>query len=110
MQAAEMLLAEHPHVDAAVCFNDLVALGLISGFARAGRPVGDAFRVVGFDDIEEAGQSWPPLSSVACDIAGFARDTAERLRGWMVEGQRPDPEHRSPVRLVARASSLGANK
>ena len=110
MQAAEMLLAEHPDVDAAVCFNDLVALGLISGFARAGRPVGDAFRVVGFDDIEEAGQSWPPLSSVACDIAGFARDTAERLRGWMVEGQRPDPEHRSPVRLVARASSLGANK
>lgn len=110
MQAAETLLADHPDVDAAVCFNDLVALGLISGFARAGRPVGEGFRVVGFDDIEEAAQSWPPLTSVACDIAGFARDTADRLVGWMVEGQRPDPELRSPVRLVARASSLGGKE
>lgn len=110
MQAAEVLLADHPDVDAAVCFNDLVALGLISGFARAGRPVGDGFRVVGFDDIEEAAQSWPPLSSVACDIAGFARDTADRLLHWMVEGERPEPELRSPVRLIARASSLGGNE
>jgi len=108
MQAAETLIAEHPEVDAAICFNDLVALGLIAGFARAGRPVGTGFRVVGFDDIEEAAQSWPQLSSVSCDIAGFARDTAARLLGWMVEGARPEPEIRSPVRLVARASSLGA--
>jgi LacI family transcriptional regulator len=105
MQAAETLMADHPEVDAAVCFNDLVALGLIAGFARAGRPVGEGFRVVGFDDIEEAAQSWPQLSSVSCDIAGFARDTAARLLAWMVEGQRPEPEIRMPVRLVARASS-----
>ncbi|MBF9048359.1 substrate-binding domain-containing protein [Rhodobacterales bacterium LSUCC0031] len=107
MQAAETLLADHPKVDAAVCFNDLVALGLMTGFARAGRPIGQGFPIVGFDDIEEAAQSWPPLSSVACDIAGFARETADRLLAWMVEGQRPEPEIRSPVRLVARASSLG---
>ncbi|NKX45636.1 LacI family DNA-binding transcriptional regulator [Roseicyclus persicicus] len=107
MQAADTLLADHPEVDAAVCFNDLVALGLMAGFARAGRPVGQGFRVVGFDDIEEAAQSWPQLSSVSCDIAGFARDTAARLLAWMVEGQRPEPELRIPVRLVPRASSLG---
>jgi LacI family transcriptional regulator len=107
MQAADTLIAEHPQVDAAICFNDLVALGLIAGFARAGRPVGDGFRVVGFDDIEDAAQSWPQLSSVSCDIAGFARDTAARLLRWMVEGVRPAPEIRSPVRLVARASSMG---
>ena len=108
MQAAQSLITEHPDVDAAICFNDLVALGLMAGFARAGRPVGDSFRVVGFDDIEEAAQSWPQLSSVSCDIAGFARDTAKRLLDWMVEGEHPQPEIRSPVHLVARASSLGA--
>jgi LacI family transcriptional regulator len=107
MQAAGMLIADHPDIDAAVCFNDLVALGLIAGFARAGRSVGRDFRVVGFDDIEEAAQGWPPLSSVACDIDGFARDTAARLLGWMVKGRRPEPVIRAPVRLVARASSLG---
>ncbi|WP_297614565.1 LacI family DNA-binding transcriptional regulator [uncultured Roseicyclus sp.] len=107
LQAADMLIADHPKVDAAVCFNDLVALGLMAGFARAGRSLGQGFRVVGFDDIEEAAQGWPPLSSVSCDIAGFARDTADRILGWMVQGQRPIPEIRSPVRLVARMSSLG---
>jgi LacI family transcriptional regulator len=107
LSAADRLMAEHPQVDGAVCFNDLVALGLVAGFARAGRGVGKGFGVVGFDDIEEASQSWPPLTSVACDIAGFARDTAHRLLRWMVDGQRPEPEGRSPVRLVIRASSLG---
>lgn len=107
MQAAETLIADHPDIDAAVCFNDLVALGLIAGFSRAGLPVGDGFRVVGFDDIEEASQSWPQLSSVSCDIAGFARDTAARLLAWMVDGQRPEPEIRNTVRLVTRTSSTG---
>lgn len=110
MQAADQLMADYPDVDAALCFNDLVALGLMAGFARAGRPVGDGFRVIGFDDIEEAAQSWPQLSSVGCDIGGFARDTAARLLHWMVEGQRPEPEMRSPVRLVARASSTGLSE
>lgn len=107
MQAADQLIADYPDVDAAICFNDLVALGLMAGFARAGRPVGDGFRVVGFDDIEEAAQSWPELSSVACDIKGFARDTATRLLAWLVDGTRPEPELRSPVRLIARRSSTG---
>jgi LacI family transcriptional regulator len=107
MEMAGKLIAEHPEVDAAVCFNDLVALGLMAGFARAGRPVGRDFRVVGFDDIEEAAQSWPQLSSVSCDIARFAQDIAARLLAWMVEGQRPEPELRMPVRLIARASSTG---
>jgi len=107
MQTAETLIADHPDVDAAICFNDLVALGLIAGFARAGRPVGDGFRLVGFDDIEEAAQSWPQLSSVGCDIAGFARDTAARLLSWMTGGERPPPELRSPVHLVARVTNVG---
>ncbi|MHA7888613.1 LacI family DNA-binding transcriptional regulator [Roseicyclus sp.] len=107
MEMAATLIADHPEIDAAVCFNDLVALGLMAGFARAGRPVGTGFRVVGFDDIEEAAQSWPQLSSVSCDIAQFAQDTAARLLGWMVEGERPEPELRMPVRLVTRASSTG---
>jgi LacI family transcriptional regulator len=91
--------------DAAVCFNDLVALGMISGFAGRGRLVGRDFRLVGFDDIEEAAQSYPPLSSVQCGFAGFGRDMARTLMAWLSEGQKPPPETRSPVQLVVRGSS-----
>ncbi|MEJ6390328.1 LacI family DNA-binding transcriptional regulator [Gymnodinialimonas ulvae] len=93
--------------DAAVCFNDLVALGLHAGFARAGTTLGQDFRIVGFDDIEECALVWPQISSVACDIDGFARTTADRLLAWMQDGTVPPPEERAPVDLVARTSSTG---
>lgn len=91
--------------DAAVCFNDLVGLGVISGFASRGRVVGKGFRLVGFDDIEEAAQSYPPLTSVQCGIARFGQDMAATLMGWLADGRVPVPERRTPVQLVIRASS-----
>jgi LacI family transcriptional regulator len=106
-QMAETLLAEHPGVDAALCYNDRVALGLMAGLARAGRPLGSGFRLVAFGDGEDAAPGWPPISLVACDTGALARDTAERLIAWMTDNTRPAPEIRNPVRFVPRASSLG---
>jgi LacI family transcriptional regulator len=94
-----------PDCDAAVCFNDLVALGVISGFASRGRLVGRDFPLVGFDDIEEAAHSFPPLSSVQCGISSFGQDMAGTLMAWLSEAKKPDPETRTPVRLVVRGSS-----
>lgn len=93
--------------DAALCFNDLVALGAMAGFAELGRPVGAGFRLVGFDDIEDCAQVWPQLSSVRCTIDRFGRDVAATLLDWLQTGRRPPAETRAPVELVARASSLG---
>lgn len=106
-EAARDLQALYPDCDAAICFNDLVALGLLSGFAAAGVQIGRDFRVVGFDDIEECAQVWPQLSSVRCDIARFGRDTAATLLAWLKQGIAPPTMHRAPVKLIARASSMG---
>lgn len=105
--AAHRLAQQHPDVDAALCFNDLVALGLLAGCAEIGRPVGTGFRVVGFDDIEECAHAFPPLTSVRCDIAGFGRATAEAVLAWLETGATPAPVTTTAVTLVARASSLG---
>ncbi|TNC74722.1 LacI family DNA-binding transcriptional regulator [Rubellimicrobium roseum] len=105
---AVALSEDRPEVDAVICFNDLVGLGMLSGFLSVGRRVGRDIRIVGFDDIEECIMAYPPLSSVRCDIAGFGRGTAATLLDWLEEGRRPPPESRAPVSLVARASSLGA--
>jgi LacI family transcriptional regulator len=106
-EAALRLSAEFPQVDAAISYNDLVALGMMSGFSQAGRKVGIDFRLVGFDDIEECAQVWPPLSSVRCDVAAFGRATAKTVLDWLENGVRPEPEARAPVGLVIRASSAG---
>jgi len=104
-EAAAALIAAG--ADAALCFNDLVALGAMAGFAELGRPVGAGFRLVGFDDIEDCAQVWPQLSSVRCTIDRFGRDVAATLLDWLQTGRRPPAESRAPVELVARASSLG---
>lgn len=109
-EAAHLLAREHRGIDAALCFNDQVALGLLSGCAEIGREVGADLRVVGFDDIEEAAHSWPPLSSVHCDIAGFATHVAQTLLAWLEEGVKPPRETLHPVTLAERASSTGGRR
>ena len=105
--AALQLIKDHPEIDAALCFNDLVALGMLSGFARMGKQIGRDFRLIGFDDIEECAQVWPQLTSVRCDIAHFARHTAHKLLRWLEDGEQPEAESRAVVELIIRASTSG---
>lgn len=104
-EKAHRLAVEHPDVDAVIAFNDQVAIGILSGCAERGRPVGEAFRVVGFDDIEEAAHTWPPLSSVRCDIEGFGKRMADTVLAWVENGTRPRAETLTPVELMVRRSS-----
>jgi LacI family transcriptional regulator len=104
--AALCLTRDHPEIDAVLCFNDLTALGLLTGCTELGRPVGPTLKVVGFDDIEDCAQVFPALSSVRCDIAGFGRAMAETVLNWLEKDHRPPPETITPVTLVPRASSL----
>ncbi|MDB9839467.1 LacI family DNA-binding transcriptional regulator [Planktomarina temperata] len=103
--AAKVLTELHPDVDAAICFNDLVALGLLSGCQEIRRDIGRNFRVVGFDDIEEASQTFPTLSSVSCDIASLGSEAASVVVSWLEDGGAPPPETRSAVSLAMRESS-----
>jgi LacI family transcriptional regulator len=104
-EAARALVEQNPDVDAVICFNDLVALGLLSGCYELGRKVGSDFRIMGFDDIEDVSQTFPALSSVRCDIAGFGAQAAETLLTWLEDGKPPAPVTRTPVSLSIRASS-----
>ena len=105
-EAAHRLTRDHAQIDAVLCFNDLTALGLLTGCAELGRTVGQDLKVVGFDDIEDCAQAFPALSSVRCDIAGFGRAMAETVLTWLERDQRPAPETVTPVTLIPRASSL----
>ena len=105
-EVVRRLAEEHPTVDAVLCFNDLTALGLLTGCTELGRPVGPSLKIVGFDDIEDCAQVYPALSSVRCDIAGFGRQMAETVLNWLENDHRPPPETVTPVTLIPRASSL----
>lgn len=98
---------EYPNIDAVICFNDLLALGMLSEYARAGYEVGQQFRIVGFDDIEDSAHTYPSLSSIRCDIANFGKRIASTVLEWLENGVIPVAEVRTPVQLVIRESSKG---
>lgn len=99
-----------PGVSAAVCYNDIVALGLVHGLASAGRRVGDDFAVTGFDDIPEAALFSPSLTTVAVDPRGLGRRAAELVLGRMGEQPREPECIVAPVKLVRRGSSCHASE
>ena len=103
--AARQLFADRAGVDAAVCFNDLVALGMLSGCYEVGWRVGQDFLIVGFDDIEEVAQAYPSLSSVRCDIAGIGVQAARTVVDWLENHNAPAAETRTTVSLAVRQSS-----
>lgn len=59
-------------VTAVLAFNDLVAMGLLSGLHERGVKVPEDISVTGFDDIPFASYTMPPLTSaeVSIDVVG----------------------------------------
>ncbi|WP_448626342.1 LacI family DNA-binding transcriptional regulator [Geodermatophilus sp. URMC 64] len=64
---------------AAVCANDLIALGLLQEMVRHGVRVPDDFAIVGYDDIDYAGAAAVPLTSVRKPRQELGRRAAELL-------------------------------
>jgi DNA-binding LacI/PurR family transcriptional regulator len=75
---------------AAVCWNDLVAIGLMNGIARAGMVTGVDISVTGYDDLEEAAIATPALTTVWNGQREVGRRAArallDRLGGIEVHG------------------------
>src|SRR4051812_32160051 len=73
---------------AAVCANDLVAMGLLQEMLRHGVAVPDDFAIVGFDDIDFAAAAAVPLTSVRGRGQGRGRGAAGLL---LDEARGPEP-------------------
>lgn len=97
-----------PQVSAAVCYNDIVALGLVHGLAAAGRRAGADFAVTGFDDIPEAALFEPALTTVAVDPRGLGRRAAAIVLGRIGTGAYEPACEVAPAELLVRASSCAA--
>ena len=64
---------------ALACYNDLVAIGALRALRRAGLSVPDDVSVIGFDDIELAAWTDPPLTTVRQPVVELGRRAVERI-------------------------------
>ena len=74
-RATEALIGSE--ITGIVAYNDLTAIGALRALRRAGIGVPDAISVIGFDDIELAAWTDPPLTTV--------RQPTDALGRWAVE-------------------------
>lgn len=88
---------------AVLCYNDLIALGVVRRLQRRGIRVPEDISVVGFDDIPFASLAAPALTTVAVPWAPAGRAAVDLLLGT---GRPQAPQHsRLAVELVIRDST-----
>jgi LacI family transcriptional regulator len=102
--AVPQLLHRNAPATSALCFNDVVAIGLLRGLAALGALVGNDFGVIGFDDIEEARYTFPALSSVAVNGRNLGARAVQLLMRQLASGDFEPETVLCPTTLIVRAS------
>ena len=91
------------------CYNDLTAIGALRAVRSAGLRVPQDISVVGFDDVEMAAWTDPPLTTVRQPTDAMGRWAVERLVRLATDSTAPEPEsvHLEPT-LIVRGSTARA--
>jgi LacI family transcriptional regulator len=90
--------------DAVVCANDLMAIGVLRAFARAGVRVPEQAAVVGFDDIFPASLCVPPLTTVHQPMRLLGERACTRLLDRIARPSMSPKVELLPTELVLRSS------
>jgi DNA-binding LacI/PurR family transcriptional regulator len=90
---------------ALLAMSDGMAIGAIEAIHERGRTVPGDISVVGFDDVDLAASTNPPLTTVHQPVRGKG-ETAVRMLLSVIEGRDAAPGHqRLDTRLVVRSST-----
>jgi len=98
-------LAADPSVTAVFAANDQMALGLLHALHEQGRAVPGEVSVVGFDDMEEAANFWPPLTTIRQSFEEVGRQAVAALLAEITTDLRAAVPVIVPTELVVRAST-----
>lgn len=92
------------HATAVFTANDQMALGLLRAFAESGHAVPGAVSVVGFDDVADAADYQPPLTTIRQDFDALGEHAVSALVS-AIEGSNGPVLDAVPTVLVERAST-----
>ena len=106
-EAMQKMLREQAELEAVFAYNDLLAMGAIQACREAGLRVPDDIAIVGFDDIEWAAKTTPPLTTVRVDKYYLGQVATQQLFAMFDngEGAPPPPPAYVDVELIVRESA-----
>ena len=97
--AMSMCLEKVPSIESVMCFNDIVAYGVMEYLAEQNIKPGHDIGVIGFDDLDDSKLMSVPLSTVKIDADDIAKAVCEILKG-----DKPESLKQVPVSLIERSS------
>ncbi|MBB1420489.1 LacI family DNA-binding transcriptional regulator [Pseudoalteromonas sp. SG43-7] len=98
------LYAQYPATKAIICFNDVIAYGVIEAIRQHGLIPGKDIKVVGFDDLADSCLMSPSLSSVTINADDIGKHTCQVLQELLNQGT-PAVRTLVDVHLQVRDSS-----
>lgn len=90
---------------AAICMNDLAAFGAMLGLRHRGREAGIDFSIIGCDDVQEAAQWYPALTTIRNFQDEMGRTSAEFLISRIADPDAPPRRHLLTPALVIRGTT-----
>lgn len=99
------LLETAPELTAVLCFGDLLAVGALKALRDSRKRPGRDFSVVGFDDLEEASYTSPPLTSIGIDRPLMGESAARLLLERIEKRDGPARLVNIGARLVVRETT-----
>jgi len=105
LEGIRQVLALPDAPKAAVCYNDVVAFGALSGLGERGLAAGRDFSLIGFDGLAATEHSNPPLSTIDIQPGRLGEAAAEVLLRRIRNPGGRAVRHLAAPRLVARQSS-----
>ena len=107
MELTHSILKMNPRPTAIFALNDLMALGVLRAAAEAGCSVPEELAVVGYDDLEIAHFTNPPLTTIAQPKKEIAIQAVTLLVDRMTrKGQAPSRLVLAPELIVRRSTQL----
>lgn len=103
-KAMGALLARGAPPDALFCHNDLMAIGALCALSQAGLSAPKDMSIIGYDDIELAAYTAPPLTTVRQPSSAIGRQAADLLIGLIEGGTEHAESVALPPQLIERSS------
>ena len=102
---AQELLGLVPQPTAIFACNDLMAVGALRAAAERGLEVPEDLSIVGFDDVQLASYTIPPLTTIAQPKYEIGTTAAEMLLSHIKDSKSEGERRVLPTRLVVRKST-----
>ncbi|MGF1723725.1 HTH-type transcriptional repressor PurR [Photobacterium nomapromontoriensis] len=109
VNAANQIIAMEERPTAIFCFNDIMAMGLISTFQLAGINVPDDISIIGYDNIDLAPYFSPPLTTIHQPKRRLGKSAVEILMYRMRDKDHATQVFEMVPELVVRQSVRNLN-